>query len=265
MAPGHRWQDPVGLETINMIVRKLIPTWTNGLHAVQLELVLSILDGIDVLCCTATGDGKSAAFSIPILYNEHPEAYGAGLPTRARPIGVVITPTKALADNIVCLLHVSAIGPLMAFEVHELSNLHISAFSYCKETLSEARKAGIRLAAEIQECQKWQVICVDPEHLRDKEWRQITESPTFRANVLFACVDEVHLVNEWGLSFRLAFAAIGTFLRGRFPTSISLVSLTAMLESGSPTISVCKSLGFFGGNFRLIQRSNERPNTQFGI
>ncbi|PPQ90217.1 hypothetical protein CVT25_001661 [Psilocybe cyanescens] len=195
MAPGHCWQDPVGLETINMIVKKLIPTWTNGLHAVQLELVLPILDGIDVLCCTETGDGKSAAFSIPMLvlreYNEHPEAYEAGLPTRARPIGVVITPTKGLADNIVCLLHVSVIGPLMAFEVHKLSNLHISSFSYCKETLTEARQAGIRLAEEIQECQKWQVICVDPEHLRDKEWRQITESLTFRANVLFACVDGV--------------------------------------------------------------------------
>ena len=100
-----RWQDPAGLETINTIVKKLIPTWTNGLHAVQLDLVSAILDGKDVLCCTATGDGKSAAFSVPTLvlleYNQHPEAYVAGLPTHKRPIGVVVTPTKGLADNIV--------------------------------------------------------------------------------------------------------------------------------------------------------------------
>ena len=68
MAQVPRWQDPSGLETINTpIVKKLIPTWTDGLHAVQLELISAILDGKDVLCCTATGDGKSAAFSVPTL------------------------------------------------------------------------------------------------------------------------------------------------------------------------------------------------------
>lgn len=105
MASGHRWQDVVGLETIKLIVKKVVPTWTNGLHAVQLELVSGILDGTDILCCTATGDGKSAAFAIPCLilleYNKNPEAYPQGLPTRAKPTGVVITPTKGLANNIV--------------------------------------------------------------------------------------------------------------------------------------------------------------------
>jgi superfamily II DNA/RNA helicase len=106
MAPGHRWQDPIGLETINVIVKKIVPTWTNGLHPVQLELVSGILDGEDILCCTATGDGKSAAFTIPCLilveYNKNPEVYPAGFPTRKRPIGIVITPKKGIANNIVC-------------------------------------------------------------------------------------------------------------------------------------------------------------------
>ena len=103
MATGAHWQDPIGLETIRTIVRTIIPTWRDGLHPVQLELVSSILDGQDILCCTATGDGKSAAFAITGLiltkYNAHPDAYPAGLPTRKRPIGVVITPTKGLANN----------------------------------------------------------------------------------------------------------------------------------------------------------------------
>jgi superfamily II DNA helicase RecQ len=106
---------------------------------------------------------------------------------------------------------------------------------------------------------------VDPEHLRDKEWREISEYPTFRANILFACVDEVHLINEWGLAFRLAFGTIGSFLRGRFPSSISIIGLMATLEPGLPTVAVCKSLGFFEGNFTLIRRSNEHPNTQFAV
>jgi superfamily II DNA helicase RecQ len=119
MARGPHWQDPVGLTTINTIVKKLVPKWTNGLHAVQLELVSAILDGQDVLCCTATGDGKSAAFSVPSLvlqeYNKHPEVYPAGLPTRTRPVGVVITPTKGLADNIVCSLCACQFSSFMGF------------------------------------------------------------------------------------------------------------------------------------------------------
>ena len=106
------------------------------------------------------------------------------------------------------------------------------------------------------ECVRCQVICVDLEHLRNKEWREIIESPTFQSNVLFVCVDEVHLINEWGLSFRPAFAAVRTFFCGRFPASISVVGLSATLEPGAPTMSVCKSLNFFEGNLLLIRQSN---------
>jgi superfamily II DNA/RNA helicase len=76
-----------------------------SLNPVQLEVVSGILDRKDILCCTATGDGKSAAFAIPCLvllkYNRNPQAYPTGLPTRTTPIGIVITPTKGLANNIV--------------------------------------------------------------------------------------------------------------------------------------------------------------------
>ena len=79
----------------------------NGLHVLQLELISAILNGKSMLCCTETGDGESAAFSVPILmlleYNKHPAAYVAGLPTGKQPIRVVITPSKGLTDNIVHL------------------------------------------------------------------------------------------------------------------------------------------------------------------
>ncbi|KAF9563026.1 hypothetical protein CPC08DRAFT_633393 [Agrocybe pediades] len=179
--------------------------------------------------------GKSCAFSVPPIvlreYNKNQDLYVTGLPTRKRPIAVVITPTKGLAGNL----------------VHELSLLGVSAFSYCSESLTEAHKAGRRLSLEIleiKECLRWQVVFVDPEHLTGKDWREIADSPTFRANIFSATVDEVHLINEWGLSFRLAFGNIGKFLRGRFPSTISVNGLSATLEPGDPTTSVCKSLGF---------------------
>jgi superfamily II DNA/RNA helicase len=105
MAPRLRWQDDTGRKTINQIVKKIIPAWKDGLRPVQADLVSPILDGDDVLCCTATGDGKSAAFSVPILvlneYNNNPHLYPAGLPTRHGPVGIIVTPTKGLANNIV--------------------------------------------------------------------------------------------------------------------------------------------------------------------
>lgn len=84
----------------------------------------------------------------------------------------------------------------------------MSGFSYCMETLTEARKTGLQLAQDIKEYNQWQVVCVDPKHLHDKEWQEITESPTFQSNILFACVDEAHLINSWGLSFHLASTLI---------------------------------------------------------
>ena len=62
MARQPHWQDPEGLDVIKTIIKKLILNWMNGLHAVQLELVAAILDRKSVLCCTATGDEKSAVF-----------------------------------------------------------------------------------------------------------------------------------------------------------------------------------------------------------
>ena len=119
--------------TINTIVKKLIPRWTSGLCVVQLDLISAILDGEDILCCTATGDGKLAAFSVPTLvlleYNKYPEMYPAGLPTWTRPVGVIITPMKGLADNTVCfpclktkMIIIIFNGKLIDFMMDVLSN-----------------------------------------------------------------------------------------------------------------------------------------------
>ncbi|KAJ7436651.1 P-loop containing nucleoside triphosphate hydrolase protein [Mycena galericulata] len=230
-----RWQDPIGRETANKIVKKLVPEWKAGLRPVQEDLVSAILDGDDLLCCTATGDGKSGAFSIPILvlneYNTNRTLYPAGLPTRLNPVGIVVTPTKGLAANIVL----------------ELTRMKISAFAYSREPLGDARRRGVKLADEIKTCAKWQVICVDPEHLKTAEWREISESPIFRSKIIYAATDEVHLINEWGTNFRLDFKTIGLYQRGRLPISISILGLSATLAPGKDTAAVCHGLGLYDG------------------
>ncbi|KAF7311150.1 Chromo domain-containing protein [Mycena chlorophos] len=79
------------------------PAGRYGLRKRQEELILRILDGSDVLLCTATGSGKSALFTVPILVHlelsQHPELYPS-FAGWSKPVGVVITPTKGLARNI---------------------------------------------------------------------------------------------------------------------------------------------------------------------
>ncbi|KAK7035129.1 hypothetical protein R3P38DRAFT_2402530, partial [Favolaschia claudopus] len=99
--------------------------------------------------------------------------------------------------------------------------------TYCHETVTDARKNKLNLVQIIEECKTYSIVCVDPEHLLNMSWRQIVASDTFRANVVYGCIDEVHLVNEWGESFRPQFKHIGAFLRGRPPSSVSIMGLSA--------------------------------------
>jgi superfamily II DNA/RNA helicase len=118
MSSDPCWNDPIGHETIKFIVKRCTP-FTNGLLPHQLDLVTLVLDGEDVAFFSATGDGKSCAFSIPIIvlneYNRNPELYPKGLRTSPRPVGIVITPTKGLANNIVSLktIFVIAMSPII--------------------------------------------------------------------------------------------------------------------------------------------------------
>ncbi|KAJ8090935.1 hypothetical protein PM082_024859 [Marasmius tenuissimus] len=250
MSASHPFRSPTGASTLSVIVQKLVPQWPTGLKPFQHESILKILDQQQLLCITATGDGKSALFAIPILVHLElgrlPSQYPSlNVITRNQPVGLVVTPTKGLANKI----------------VRELEQFRIKGFAYTHENVSEAKRAGRKLVEEITEC-SYQVICVDPEHLCDLEWWKILNSSKFRSNIVFACAEECHLINEWGLSFRPAFQNIGAIFTSRLPSHIARFALTATLQPGPPTSSVCNSLGFSGPSFHLVRRSNARPNTK---
>ncbi|KAJ7343049.1 hypothetical protein DFH08DRAFT_963062 [Mycena albidolilacea] len=227
MAPRFRWKDPEGVRTITLIVKKMIPQWKDGLYPWQLRLVVRILDGGDIFCCIATGGGKSALFGVPI------------------------TVLKEMARN-------SESRPVL-----ELRKLDFPAFAYFHETVTEARIAGRNLVHEIRDCQTWNIICVDLEHLREKAWRQIAAFDVFRANIVYGCADEAHLIDMWGAEFRPQFKHIGAFFNGCLPSSIFVMALSATVQPGTVLNSICSSLGMSGDNFHLFRSSNERQNIQF--
>ncbi|KAJ7016697.1 hypothetical protein C8F04DRAFT_1244800 [Mycena alexandri] len=121
-----------------------------------------------------------------------------------------------------------------------------------------------RKHTEIQECKTWNIICVDPEHLRDKAWRQITDFDTFRTNITFGCVDEAHLIDEWGAAFSaLLFDTSVNSSAVVFPPLPPFSPSLPQVSPASRPTQICKSLGMSGDDFYLLQCSNERPNTQF--
>ncbi|KAJ7309483.1 hypothetical protein DFH08DRAFT_974731 [Mycena albidolilacea] len=265
MAPRFRWKDPEGVRTITLIVKKIIPQWKDGLYPWQLKLVVRILDGGDIFCCIATGGGKSALFGVPIIVLKemarNPDLY-PDLPGRLLPVGLVITPTKGLAANIVWSILVSYTH-MNFMQVLELRKLDVPAFAYCHETVTEARIAGRNLVHEIRDCKTWNIICVDPEHLREKVWRQISAFDVFRANIVYGCADEAHLINTWGAEFRPQFRHIGAFFNGCLSSSISVMALSATVQPSAALNSICSSLGMSGDNFYLFRSSNEHQNVQF--
>ncbi len=98
------WKTQQGSDSLKRVVSRRISHWQDGLRDHQQEFIPYILDGNNLLVCTATGDGKSAYFTVPILAHlevrDHPELY-PGFEAKRKPIGVVITPTIGLASNIV--------------------------------------------------------------------------------------------------------------------------------------------------------------------
>ncbi|KAF7325215.1 P-loop containing nucleoside triphosphate hydrolase protein [Mycena kentingensis (nom. inval.)] len=242
------WTSPEGCSALRSIVRARLPQWRNGLTVQQEEPIQRILDGQDVLLFTATGAGKSALFMVPILahleLSAHPERYPA-FPRRQHPVGVIITPTKGLASNI----------------VQSLQTYRISAVAYDRETLSQRRS----LASDIASCKSYNIICVDPEHLATPEWRKIIKCETFATNLVFFCVEEVHLLTEW-ITFRAAYGAVGPFIRGNTRAGVSTFGISATVQPGGPTNAIRLELGLHrSNNVFEFRYSNERPEIQFTL
>jgi superfamily II DNA helicase RecQ len=99
-----KWNSPEGHGIIQAIAVSQT-TWKAGLCDYQLEVVSEVLDGTDFIYIDTTGSGKSCTFSFPILvllhYNQSPSSYPRGYRTKEHPVGIVVTPTKGLAYNLV--------------------------------------------------------------------------------------------------------------------------------------------------------------------
>ncbi|KAE9396145.1 hypothetical protein BT96DRAFT_941880 [Gymnopus androsaceus JB14] len=149
----------LGTNIINSIVKSHVPSWSEGLRPFQLTCIPKILDCEDLFAIEKTGGGKSALFGIPILVHHeisgNPTLYPKfSVRIRERAVGIVITPTKGLANDIVKQLRIQ---------------LGTKGFAYTHENITAQQKISVNIVKEIISCH-YSVICVDPEHSQEREW-----------------------------------------------------------------------------------------------
>ncbi|KAF9062273.1 hypothetical protein BDP27DRAFT_1233864 [Rhodocollybia butyracea] len=92
-----RWISQEGTDTLNHVVSARIPQWELGLWDFQREWIPLVLDCQNLVAFTATGDGKSVLFLVPILIHlklsTNPLQY-TQVPVQHQAVAMVITPTR---------------------------------------------------------------------------------------------------------------------------------------------------------------------------
>jgi len=125
------------------------------------------------------------------------------------------------------------------------------------DTISATRKQNNDLFQVVK--RDISMILVSPEQLRSKGFEKLIQCSVFVDRLCMMAVDEAHLMNTWGQSFRKDFQQIG-WARARLASRVPMAAVTATLQVGDPTEWVCKFLGFESGRFHTIRRSNYQPD-----
>lgn len=137
----------------------------------QEDIVLSALEGKDVLAILPTGGGKSVCFQVPAMMREG--------------IAIVVTPLIALMKD----------------QVQNLNDRGIKAL--CVNAGMGRREVDLTLNNAAYGDFKF--LYVSPERLGTQLFRQYVRE----MNVNFIVVDEAHCISQWGYDFRPDYLQIG--------------------------------------------------------
>ena len=137
----------------------------------QEDIVLSALEGRDVLAILPTGGGKSVCFQVPAMMREG--------------IAIVVTPLIALMKD----------------QVQNLTERGIKAL--CVNAGMNRRE--VELTLNNAAYGDFKFLYVSPERLGTQLFRNYIQE----MNVSFIVVDEAHCISQWGYDFRPDYLQIG--------------------------------------------------------
>ena len=154
----------------------------------QEDIVLTALEGRDVLAILPTGGGKSVCFQVPALMSDG--------------IAIVITPLIALMKD----------------QVQNLNDRGIKALCV---NAGMGRKE-VELALNNAAYGDFKFLYVSPERLGTRVFRNYLQE----MNVSFIVVDEAHCISQWGYDFRPDYLQIG-MLRDMVDAPVIALTATA--------------------------------------
>ena len=205
----------------------------------QLQSILKLVNGKDVLAVLPTSYGKSLIFQmLPSIYRF--------LGLVEYPVVVVVAPYRSLIQDQIAeaLKHNESLG------LSPCSLQNVSPEELC--------------------CDKFNLIIDTPESwLDDSRWRNVLSSTFFRKNLICIVVDEAHKVSwgvpspETGKAFREAFSQINT-LRSFCDGKVPVLALSATVDQDlSHLISHC--CGLSSNKVHTIYSASDRPNIRLSV
>ncbi|TXT13064.1 hypothetical protein VHUM_01465 [Vanrija humicola] len=190
---------PSSTESHAALKRTLQKYWGHGdFRGPQLEICSYALRGCDLLVVAPTGLGKSVCFQVPAVTIE----YG---------ITVVVSPLLALIRD----------------QVSGLQHKGIEAYQLSEKTSPEDIKEIKRQLSMGHP--RLRLLYVTPETLFSAKYQTHFDRAYQQRQIVRLVVDEAHVIDEWGSSFRPTYRRLGEF-RQRYP-EVPITALTASATS----------------------------------
>ncbi|KAK7024123.1 ATP-dependent DNA helicase Q1 [Favolaschia claudopus] len=232
---SFKFYSDTGLTLVRNILLKALPNFEP--HHYQMDGICKVLDGVDLVAVTPTGSGKTAYLFLTIIVMMAISKTPSLCPQMKFPKDpaiVVVCPTNSIEQQI----------------DENMARLGVPALTINSDTVAAAR---------IRKEDLW----LKAQQLISKGFRDLLEFGPFYDRVCALGVDEIHLLVNWGTSFRKAFQQIG-FMRARLRPGIPIIGLTAsLLADLQVQNAIFALLGVNRGEFHLIRRSNARHDIQF--
>ena len=253
------FSSPEGIALCHQILQNQLPYC---LHDYQLEGVARILDGQNLVAIIKTGGGKSAYIYMVLIVIQAiqkdkslcPQAHEA-FPLDAAVL--LVLPTTSLQEDQVSLDQMIVHGPHTNLQEAKFTKIGLTVKTINTETKEEHLDATHEKDIWKTVVSGVSIISLSPEMLATKELTALLSKPLFKKRLFALCVDEIYLLQRWGLSFHLAFLQIG-HIRAQLPAKTIFIGLTATLAIGEPFKQVTTFLGLHERTYHLIRRSNAR-------
>lgn len=193
----------------------------------QVEAVSTLFyERRDLLLLAKTGFGKSLIFQIlPFMFN---------------PTGVVII-----------------LMPLKLLQAEQNSMINQIASGKAIALTGENNNKAVQQAIARQ---NYTHVFTSPEIALSKKFKaNVLDDSRFASRLSLLAIDEIHLIEEWGKSFRPLYAEIEK-VRKRIPPSVPLLGVSATLTKAA-RLQVLAKAGF-RDEYKLMQTSLDRPEIE---